>query len=270
MGWWGRDGDGERADDGAESVARQRLARVVGESDGVMAVDPWRAGTATAWPVRDADDPAVDPVRARRALAAFDPGRRGIRVLALVVAFVATVVAVVVWWHRPRPEPVPSLAVPDAAVSAASGTGAPGSRPEIVVSVTGRVQRPGLVRLPFGSRVADAIEATGGVLPGTDLSSLNLARRLVDGELLAGGVSPPPGAAAPGAGGAGAAAGGPLNLNTATLTELDALPGVGPVLAQRILDYRAKSGGFRTVDELRKVEGLGEARYAQLKDLVTV
>jgi len=110
------------------------------------------------------------------------------------------------------------------------------------------------------------------VLPGTDLSMLNLARRLVDGELLAVGVSPPPGAAVPGpaAGAPGAAPGGPLNLNAATLAELDALPGVGPVLAQRILDYRTKHGGFRTVEELRKVEGLGEARYAQLKDLVTV
>ncbi|GIJ49722.1 hypothetical protein Val02_66080 [Virgisporangium aliadipatigenens] len=238
--------------------------------------DPWafrRGGDPWAVPDPGPDgagagtDPTVDPGRVRRALAAFDPGRRGVKALAFVVAFIAAVVAVIVWWQRPRVEPVPSIAGPDAAVSSVAGSGAPGAK-EVVVSVTGRVHRPGLVSLPAGSRVADAIEAAGGVLPGTDLSFLNLARRLVDGEMLAVGVSPPPGAVPPGPAGDGG--GGPLNLNTATLAELDALPGVGPVLAQRILDYRTKHGGFRSVDELRKVDGLGEARYAQLKDLVTV
>jgi competence protein ComEA len=138
-----------------------------------------------------------------------------------------------------------------------------------VVAVAGRVRRPGLVRLPAGSRVADAIEGAGGVLPGTDLSYVNLARKVVDGELILVGVTPPPGAGAGGPAG-GASASGPVNLNTASLTELQTLPGVGPVLAQRIVDYRAGHGGFKSVGELRNVSGIGDTRFQQLKDLVTV
>jgi competence protein ComEA len=182
--------------------------------------------------------------------------------LALVVALV---VGFLVWRSRPRAEPV--VASPDTATVAAAP--ASPSAAGIVVSVLGRVHRPGLVRLPHGARVADAIEAAGGVLPGTDLGYLNLARKVIDGELLAVGVSPPP--AAPGGGGTvPAAPGGPVNLNTATAAELDTLPGVGPVLAQRIIDHRTRNGGFRSVEDLRKVEGVGDARFEQLKELVTV
>jgi competence protein ComEA len=205
-----------------------------------------------------------DPAAARRALAAFDPGRRAVRALAVVAVVVTAVVAVVAWRSRPRAEPV--AAAP--AVSQGSAT-AP-SASTIVVSVAGRVQRPGLVRLPSGARVADAIEAAGGVLPGTDLAYVNLARKLVDGELLVIGVSPPPGASGGPAGSGPAGSGGLVNLNTATAAELDALPGVGPVLAQQIIDYRTRHGGFKSVAELRKVDGVGDARFAQLRDLVTV
>lgn len=213
-----------------------------------------------ALPPEDPPDPAV----ARRALAAFDPGRRAVRALGVFALVVAVVVGFLVWRSRPTAEPVatgPAAATvaPLPPSSAAAG---------IVVSVVGRVHRPGLVRLSHGSRVADAIEAAGGVLPGTDLGYLNLARKVVDGELLAIGVSPPP--AVPGAGPGAGAQGGLVNLNTATAAELDALPGVGPVLAQRIIDHRTRTGGFRSVEELRKVEGVGDARFEQLKDLVTV
>jgi len=135
------------------------------------------------------------------------------------------------------------------------------------------VRKPGLVRLPAGARVADAIEAAGGVLPDTDLSFVNLARKVVDGELIVVGVTPPPGVAGPAGGAAGTPPGGPaalVNLNTASLAELQTLPGIGAVLAQRILDYRTKHGQFRSVDELRQVEGIGDAKFAQLKDRVTV
>jgi competence protein ComEA len=140
-----------------------------------------------------------------------------------------------------------------------------------VVAVTGRVRRPGLIRLPSGARVADAIEAAGGLLPDTDLSFVNLARKLSDGELVTIGVNPPPGVAAgdPAAGRGGPAAG-PLNLNTATAAQFEALPGIGPVLAQHIVEYRTRHGQFRSVDELRQVEGLGGARFTQIKPLVTV
>jgi competence protein ComEA len=143
---------------------------------------------------------------------------------------------------------------------------------ELVVAVGGKVRKPGLVRLPPGARVADALAAAGGAQPGVDVAMLNLARKVVDGELIMVGVTPPPGVAMPaGPAATGAAApGGLINLNTATLADLDTLPGVGPVLAQRILDARDAQGGFKAVSDLRKVDGIGDARYEQLKDLVTV
>jgi competence protein ComEA len=212
----------------------------------------------------------------------FDPGRRGVRALALVAAVVVAIAAVLAWRARPRSEPVP---IPDLAAGPSAGgpvsTGGPspaaatGAAGEVVVAVSGRVRRPGLVRLPAGARVADAIEAAGGPLPGTDVAFLNLARKVVDGELILVGVTAPPGLPDPGAGPAGGAgapggAAGPVNLNTATLAQLDTLPGVGPVLAQRIIDHRERHGAFRAVGDLRQVDGIGEARYEQLRDLVTV
>jgi len=180
---------------------------------------------------------------------AFDPGSRGFKALAVVAAVVVLGAALFAWQSRARPETVGTLeesAVP----SVATG--------QIVVAVSGRVYRPGLVRLPPGSRVADAIEAAGGVLPDTDISTVNLARKLTDGELIAIGVD------------AGATPGGKVNLNTATLAQLDGLPGVGPVLAQRIIDFRLQHGGFKDVGELRQVDGIGEETFARLKNLVTL
>ena len=153
----------------------------------------------------------------------------------------------------------------------------------LVIAVEGKVRHPGLVRLPPGSRIADAIDAAGGAEPGTDLSFVNLAQKVVDGELIVIGVTPPPGVAATagtgssGAGGSGAGGssgaaqpGAPINLNTATEADLDTLPGIGPALAQRIIDYRTQHGAFRSVDELRNVSGIGDAKFAEIKDLVTV
>lgn len=114
--------------------------------------------------------------------------------------------------------------------------------------------------------MADAIDKAGGALPGTDLSALNLARRVVDGEKILVGVPPAPGSGT----GQERAPGGKVNLNLATVAELDGLPGVGPVLAERIIEYREKNGGFRAVEELRKVDGIGATRYERLKELVTI
>ncbi|MDT5034129.1 MAG: competence protein ComEA [Actinoplanes sp.] len=213
---------------------------------------------------------AAAPVQAdadRIGLGAFDPGRRGVKALAAVAAVVVLIAGVLAWRARPQVDPVPPVPA-----AAATPLGKPSAGPEVVIAVAGKVKRPGLVRLPAGSRVADALRAAGGADPGVDVALLNLARKVVDGELLLVGVSAPPGVAmAPAVPGvAGGAPHGPVNLNTATLADLDTLPGVGPVLAQRIIAARDAQGGFRSVSDLRKVDGIGDSRYEQLKDLVTV
>jgi len=207
-----------------------------------------------------ADRAAAPLAGGRAALGAFDPGRRGLRALLVVAAVVVVLAGYLFWRGQPRVEPTAPVVV---ATGSAPGTDVG----TIVVAVAGRVAHPGLVRLPAGSRVQDAIDAAGGVLPNTDISLINLARKLVDGELLLIGVT-----AAPQAGGAapGATSGGLVNINLATLAELDTLPGIGPALAQRIVDYRTAHGGFRSIDELRKVEGIGDAKFAEIKDRVTV
>lgn len=184
---------------------------------------------------------------------AFDPGRRGWRALAAAGALALLAAAFFAWRSSPAPEPAPVIQ---------SSASAAAAEPFIVVAVSGKVHNPGLVRLAPGSRVADAIAAAGGPLPDADLSTLNLARKVADGELIAVGIPDPAGA--------GEAIPGKVNLNTATLAQLDTLPGVGPVLAQRIIDYRSRHGGFRSVAELRQVDGIGEDTYTKLKDLVIV
>ncbi|MDA0563991.1 ComEA family DNA-binding protein [Streptomonospora sp. S1-112] len=169
-----------------------------------------------------------------------------------------------------RPGPVPSAAAP----SPPSG--------KVTVHVGGDVAAPGVYTLPSGARVADAIEKAGGTAEGADTGTLNLARVLVDGEQLLVGetpapVPPVPGASAapaPGAGGAPGgvpgAATGPIDLNTATADQLQQLPGVGPVLAERIIAFRTQNGGFTAVEQLQDVSGIGEKRYAELSPLVQV
>jgi competence protein ComEA len=165
---------------------------------------------------------------------------------------------------------VPAPVVPSTSASAGSGTSAaPGAGRAIVVDVVGAVRRPGLYRLTQGARVADALSRAGGATPRAQLDLVNLAAPISDGEQV---VVPRQGAAVSGsAAGGGAPAGaaaGPVHLNTATLEQLDALPGVGPVTAQKILDYRQKHGAFGSVDELDAIPGIGPARLDQLRDLV--
>ncbi|MEU0833155.1 helix-hairpin-helix domain-containing protein [Streptomyces sp. NPDC005969] len=160
--------------------------------------------------------------------------------------------------HTPEPSPGPPAT--------------PGPDGRIVVDVSGKVRRPGIYPLPSGARVADALRAAGGVRPAVDITGLNRARVLLDGEQIV--VGAPPGALVSGAaggagtGGPGGPAAGPVSLNSATVEQLDTLPGVGPVLAQHILDYRTQHGGFRSVDELREVNGIGDRRFADLQPLV--
>jgi competence protein ComEA len=161
--------------------------------------------------------------------------------------------------------PPPTLPPPTFATTTAPPTRA-------VVHVVGAVRRPGLYRLAQGARVADAVARAGGSTRKADLSLVNLAALVSDGEQV---VVPRrgTGAAAGAAAGAGASSAsgiprGPVHLNGATVEQLDALPGVGPVTAQKIVDYRQKHGAFTSVDELDAVSGIGPARLDQLRDLV--
>jgi len=205
----------------------------------------------------------------------LDPGRPGLRML-LVIGIVAVLVGAWYWWHaRPRtaPLPAPTPAAPIAA-RPQPPPGTPMASPSataVVVDVAGKVRHPGVVHLPPGSRVVDAIDAAGGTKPGAPTGALNLARVLIDGEQIVVGASTAPAAVPPsGAASPGAPTGSTVSLNTATEEQLDTLPGVGPVLAKRILDYRTQHGGFRTVDELRDVTGIGPKRFADLKPEVTL
>ncbi len=212
--------------------------------------------------------------------ARLDPGRRGAVSLVVVALVAAAVVGFVTWRSRPAAVPVTAPPVVRAGIPAGPGgpAGAGGPSPvagqaRLVVAVSGKVRRPGVVSLPAGARVIDAVRAAGGPLPGVDLGALNLARRVADGELIFVGGPPPAPAVPAGDGSAvpGGQSGGPLDLNAATVEQLDALPGVGPVLAQRIVDYRAAHGGrFESVDQLRDVDGIGDSKFGELRDKVTV
>ena len=136
--------------------------------------------------------------------------------------------------------------------------------PPVVVHVVGAVQLPGLYRLARGKRVADAVARAGGATARADLALINLAALVSDGQQVVVPARAPPGAAPA----AGEAAGGPVHLNSATIEQLDALPGVGPVTAQKIVDYREKHGAFSSVRELDAIPGIGPARLEQLTELV--
>ncbi|MEV7721051.1 helix-hairpin-helix domain-containing protein [Streptomyces sp. NPDC088184] len=213
---------------------------------------------------------------------------RTLAALAVVLVAAGVFAAMHFWSTRPHsvraPDPVNEAAhartstptpPPDGAEAPEPSPGSPpatGPGGHIVVDVSGKVRRPGIRQLPSGARVADALRAAGGVREGADLTGLNRARVLMDGEQIVVGAPPGPsvvggaGALAPGGGGGSPA--GPVSLNTATVEQLETLPGVGPVLAQHIVDYRAQHGGFRSIDELREVNGIGDRRFADLQPLV--
>ena len=158
-------------------------------------------------------------------------------------------------------------------VSSPTASSQPAGR--LIVHVAGDVVRPGVFRLSAGARVVDAIEAAGGGLPDADLDRLNLAAKVTDGQRVAvakiGAPAPIESGAPPGGvEGTGGAPTGPINLNTATATQLEELPGIGPSLAAAIIKEREKRGGFKAVTELQDVRGIGELRYADIKDLVSV
>ncbi len=195
--------------------------------------------------------------------------RRRLAVLSALAGVAGVAVGtVLLFGGTPEPEPPPPL--PAARGAAAPGDAKPAGE-NVVVSVVGKVGSPGVVTVPGGSRVADALRAAGGVAAGTDLRDINLARRLVDGEQLYVGIPAPPGISAPTPAQAGAGApAGKLDLNSATTNQLDTLPGVGAVTAQRIVDWRTQHGRFTAVEQLREVDGIGETRFSRLREQVSV
>jgi competence protein ComEA len=226
-----------------------------------------------------------------------DPGRSG--AVALAIVAVLAVLITVFTLLRDRPPPVTSAKLPPVErastasprSSASPGPGQPAAadRP-VVVSVVGLVHTPGLVTLAPGARIADALQAAGGAVDGGDTIGLNMARPLGDGEQIVVGLAPvsgqptvlgssvAPGSTPasrtppprPGSSPAPSKPGGVLDLNTATVEQLDALPGVGPVTAAAIVAWRQANGRFTSVDQLGDVEGIGPARLDKLRPLVRV
>ncbi|MBB6172836.1 competence protein ComEA [Nocardiopsis mwathae] len=211
--------------------------------------------------------------------------RSGVQALLAVCAFAILGTAWFLLQSRPDATPAPEL-ISDTEPAAASAGPSPGATAspsgEVIVHVGGTVERPGVYTLPASSRVADAIDAAGGITAEAgaeeDTLALNLARPLVDGEQILVGVTPSPAVAAPdtpAGSGTAAAPGGPdpqglIDLNSATAQDLQALPGIGPVLADRIVEFRDANGGFGSVEQLQEVSGIGERRFADLRDRVRV
>lgn len=292
---------------GADEASADRDREVVAPSPGHRARrsrysphQPW-GRLARRW--------VPEPLRDSR----VDPGKRGALLLMVVAAIAALVAAVGVWRDQPVPRPVQSVALSPVLDSSAAGTArrtsriagsfstppaavvgrtddvgpiAPTATGVIVVSVTGAVRRPGLVRLTTGARVADAIDKAGGTTSAANLTGLNLAARLTDGASVVVAAAGATGAASgatgsfTSAGGEGesggsgpTSTGGPtakVDLNTTDVAGLDALPGVGPVTAAGIVAWREKNGRFDSVEQLQEIPGIGPAKFAALAPLVTL
>lgn len=186
------------------------------------------------------------------------------------LATLLTVASVLlVWWLlSARPETSEPQAPLAFATTDASSPPAQKPTEDLVIDVVGKVRRPGIVTVPKGSRVYEAIEAAGGLKGKVDTTALNMARVLTDGEQLLVGEEA---AQVPGASVApGGATTTKINLNTATAEQLDTLPGVGPVTAQSILSWRTENGRFESIEDLLEVKGIGDATLAELRDLVVV
>jgi competence protein ComEA len=271
-----------RSDDADVIRARLRALLAEGSRPGWVPDDPaaeladddepevasrWPA--ATPPPCEPDDVPIAGRHRAPGPAVRLDPGRPGARALLAAAATAVLLLLIWTWWQRPTADAVPVGDAPstersphpsasaDAVPSPSVGEVAETST-TLVVSVVGLVAEPGLVTLSSGARVADAVEAAGGLRPEADPASVNLAALVADGQQVAVGVPPAAGDGTPAAAPA-PAGGGPVNLNTADVGGLDALPGIGPVLAQRIVEHREQHGPFGAVEDLQDVPGIGPA-----------
>jgi competence protein ComEA len=201
----------------------------------------------------------------RERLAALSRGE----LIGLVALLAVTLGGAGLWYVRSLPRPVEVAAAPSRETASAPASASPSPEVVVLVDVAGWVRRPGVYEFTEGARVIDAIDAAGGARSGAVLEALNLAALLIDGTQIVvpregqEGVEPAPVAG-------GAVAGGLVNVNSAIATELEELPGIGEVIAQRIIDYRTENGPFATVDELLDVSGIGDAILESIRELVTV
>jgi competence protein ComEA len=201
----------------------------------------------------------------RERLAALSRGE----LIGLVALLAVTLGGAGLWYVRSLPRPVEVSTMPSGTTASAPASASPSPKVIVLVDVAGWVRHPGVYEFTEGARVIDAIDAAGGARPGALLEALNLAAPLADGTQILvpregqESVVPPPVSG-------GAVAGALINVNTATATELEELPGVGEVLAQAILDYRTENGPFTSVDQLLDVSGIGDATLENIRDLVTV
>lgn len=245
------------------SAARQKVLQVASERLSALVGSRNEVGAPEAQPI------------------VIDAPANALRPLARVAAVICLLVAIMVWLNRPQaitPFDVQSTGVTvvepssDSAGSAIDVPRATGTRTlaTIVVDVEGHVRRPGLVTLPVDARVADAIAAAGGLTRKISPGSLNLAQKVTDGQLIV--VTAGTTQTSSQSGGAGSAGLGSalININSASATDLDALPGVGPVMSSRIVAWRTENGGFTSVDDLQQVPGIGPKVFANLKPLVCI
>ena len=201
----------------------------------------------------------------RERLAALSRGE----LVGLVALLAVTLGGAGLWYVRSLPRPVEVATAPSGGTGSAPASASPSPEVVVLVDVAGWVRRPGVYEFTEGARVIDAIDAAGGARSGAVLEALNLAAPLTDGTQILvpregqEGVAPAPVTG-------GAVAGGLVNVNSAIATELEELPGIGEVIAQRIIDYRTENGPFATVDELIDVSGIGDAILESIRELVTV
>ncbi|MBM9461919.1 ComEA family DNA-binding protein [Aeromicrobium sp. YIM 150415] len=250
-------------DETRAEIARRRLAELATAFDATWQPAPDDEPADPEEPLDDDTEPRHARTMQRR---------WGDRQLAVVAVLGLAAAVLVAWWVIAGRPTESDDSAPLASISASTPPSAPAdeaeSPEELVIHVTGEVQTPGIVIVAPGSRVHEAIEAAGGVAGAPDLSTLNLAREIQDGEQIV--VGGPPAESSNGDAGGGAAPGGRININTADSSTLEELPGVGPVTAQAIIDRRTDHGPFRAVEDLLDVKGIGEATLAELRDRVVV
>jgi len=212
----------------------------------------------------------------------IDAPEHALRPIARIAAAVCLLVAAAVWLNRPQAVTAVdvqaggvTVAAPTSVASSSSigspvSTSAAPAASIIIVDVEGHVRHPGLVTLPGNSRVADAISAAGGLTKHIAAGALNLAQKVSDGQLILVSSGIAQSSSQSSIAGSAGASGGLININSASATDLDALPGVGPIMSSRIIAWRAENGGFHSVDDLQQVPGIGPKVFANLKPLVCI